>query len=178
MGLEHKIIIWPDVPLSDQQRTGWAEDARRYEDEPDDFFAAWHYVNNHPMFWHFQGYVAEGQPKASDFVTDNWGFGSMAAGTQVRRSLPPTAPAADVDVARVDEDGHARNDESLSLHTEVWLEAGHIVMQPNPAMGWQNDHYHDYELDCGAATYEEAVIKLARNIWEKYGNDREVADKQ
>lgn len=48
----------------------------------------------------------------------------------------------------------------LNTKTEVWLEFG----------GWceeENCRYHDYDLDCGGDTFEEAIIKLA-NLVDKY----------
>lgn len=49
----------------------------------------------------------------------------------------------------------------LNTKTEVWLEFG----------GWNEENssaYHDYDLDCGGDTFEEAIIKLANLVNEYY----------
>ena len=48
----------------------------------------------------------------------------------------------------------------LNTKTEVWLEFGRWSEKEKVA-------YHDYDLDCGGDTFEEAIIKLA-NLVDKY----------
>ena len=63
----------------------------------------------------------------------------------------------DVDVVKVDPITRCiTGDESKDTHTEVWLEAG------PPGC-------HDFFLDCGGDSYEEAIIKLANLVMCKYG---------
>lgn len=48
----------------------------------------------------------------------------------------------------------------LNTKTEVWLELG----------AWNEEYkvaYHDYDLDCGGDSFEEAIINLA-NLVDKY----------
>jgi hypothetical protein len=33
---------------------------------------------------------------------------------------------------------------------------------------------HDVDADSGGATYEEAIVNVAREIYDKHGNDRQV----
>ena len=52
--------------------------------------------------------------------------------------------------------------------TEIWLEFGPII---------RDDDYgvmpaHDYELDTGGDTFEEAIVNLANLVWHHYGNNR------
>lgn len=47
--------------------------------------------------------------------------------------------------------------------TEVWLEIGQYD---------KNCNWHDTELDCGGDTYEEAIIILANNVYDKYGKGK------
>lgn len=49
---------------------------------------------------------------------------------------------------------------NLNTKTNVWLECGELG-------------YHDYELDCGAETYEEAIVELAGLVLNKYGDYEE-----
>ena len=52
----------------------------------------------------------------------------------------------------------------LNTETNVWLEAG----------PYEDGHtVHDWEIDCGGDTYEEAIIELANNVFNKYGGYHE-----
>ncbi|MFI3326777.1 MAG: hypothetical protein R3Y35_11490 [Clostridia bacterium] len=54
---------------------------------------------------------------------------------------------------------------SKNTATRVWLECGHLAesdMEPDVK-------YHDYELDCGGDTFEEALIELAGYVYGKFG---------
>lgn len=67
-----------------------------------------------------------------------------------------------VDVQKVNPlTGEIDDNEKLNKKTEVWLEFG----------GWDDEDnipIHDIDLDCGADTFEEAIIKLANLVYEKY----------
>lgn len=71
----------------------------------------------------------------------------------------------DIAVVKVDpatkriEDDFSRNTE-----TAVWLECG------KHAGPREQHNYHDPRLDCGGATFEEAIIKLAQAVRKYYGN--------
>lgn len=49
----------------------------------------------------------------------------------------------------------------------VWLESGP-----------EDGTYHDMELDCGGASFEEAVITMAELVLEHYGPNGEKADEE
>ena len=54
------------------------------------------------------------------------------------------------------------DDNSKNTKTEVWLECG----------PWSADYNtHDWDLDCGGDTFEEAIIKLANLVKEWYDDD-------
>lgn len=63
--------------------------------------------------------------------------------------------------------------EDKNTATRVWLECGPWV-EPQE-LGANQEHFphgvssHDPDLDCGAPTFEEALIKLAGLVSEKYG---------
>ena len=38
-------------------------------------------------------------------------------------------------------------------------------------------HYHDWKLDCGAPTFDEAIVKLANLVLKEYGDYIEDEDK-
>jgi len=71
-------------------------------------------------------------------------------------------------------DGKRVNDDrSKNVFTEFWLEFGPVEYgycsnYPDPKTGWDMEtveqNYHDWKLDCGGSTFDEALIRLARNI--------------
>jgi hypothetical protein len=69
-----------------------------------------------------------------------------------------------IDVVKVNPaNNRIENDDVLNTKIQVWLECGKY-----------NEDYeqgqHDIDLDCGADTFEEAIIKLAKLVADKYGN--------
>lgn len=88
------------------------------------------------------------------------------------------------------------DDEDRNTHTEVWLESGPIedIRTCNICCGtgFEEDindrnatlipcfacsHHrdtgipsHDYDLDCGGDTFEEAIMKLAKLVFQHYGD--------
>lgn len=63
----------------------------------------------------------------------------------------------DVEVVKVDPStGAIENDADRNTETRVWFETG-------------PSGYQDLSLNCGGKTYEEATIKLANCVIEKYG---------
>ena len=63
----------------------------------------------------------------------------------------------DVEVVKVDPStGAIENDADRNTETRVWFETG-------------PSGHHDLSLNCGGKAYEEATIKLANRVMEKYG---------
>lgn len=52
------------------------------------------------------------------------------------------------------------DNENLNTKTEVWLECGPYN---------ENEAMHDINLDCGADTFEQAIINLANLVLKQYG---------
>jgi len=73
------------------------------------------------------------------------------------------------------ETGRHEDDAARNTRTEWWYEFGPEKLLPGED-GEGDCPWHDYALDGGGATYEDAVIALARAIYDKYGNDRQVVD--
>ena len=72
----------------------------------------------------------------------------------------------DLMVVKVNPETNEIDDNSaLNTKTAVWIEHG-----PYDTAGgyW----YHDIDLDCGGDTFEEAIIKLAELVKEKYYTDK------
>jgi hypothetical protein len=59
------------------------------------------------------------------------------------------------------EKGRIDDNEKLNIATEVWLECGPYE---------KSCLNHDVDLDCGAPTFEEAIIRLAKLVRRKYGD--------
>lgn len=150
-----------------QDRIGeWHCTVREFEKDPDDFYNAWWYLDNHPAFW------------------------TYAHGPGSHRRLDPAERhhekhlLHDYGITRcVRMDVHKVNAITRSTQgepqtdTEVWIELGQAPWPPNPDEHNQGEAtYHDHMLDCGGPTVEAAIVKAARNVWEVYGNDRRVCD--
>jgi hypothetical protein len=90
--------------------------------------------------------------------------------------------------ASVDETGVVKDDDTKNKYTECWIEFGprQYVSQykleciaANPDNNWnylidedfeKTISSHDTDLDCGAPTFDEALVKLANNVLKKYGD--------
>jgi hypothetical protein len=82
----------------------------------------------------------------------------------------------DIFYTRTDETGHINDDCSKNTNIECWLEFGQVswgyyyneqAKREKARCVLQN--YHDYELDAGGSTFDEALIELANNALKKYG---------
>lgn len=74
----------------------------------------------------------------------------------------------EVMTAKVDPStGRVEDDETRNTKVEIWLEAGPYTKEP----GFEGEvPNHDYRLDCGGDTYEQAIIKMANLVLEYYGD--------
>lgn len=106
-----------------------------------DFYDAWWYLQNHNYFLDHEALELY----------------------NIKLSIFPSK--LDIDVQKVNPlTGLIDDDESKNTHIEVWLECGDYKKEENSDF---YEYYHDTKLDCGGATFEEAIIKLA-NLVEKY----------
>lgn len=87
----------------------------------------------------------------------------------------------DIHYARVDETGYVNDDRTKNLYTEVWLEFGPIEWQrQSTSHMYDNEHFkddfttvshsHDYRLDAGAPTFDEALVNVANLVLKHYGD--------
>ena len=134
----------------------WTENAGRFESDPDDVYAAWWYVDSHPVFWQFnQQHIHEDYPVNHVCHLEMEGA--------LHRGWPEIIPFRD-------ENGTGWGYEfgERSLFQE----------EASPGAGLQFVTYHDWKLDGWEKTYELAVIAIAKKIWDSYGNDRRVVDSE
>lgn len=140
----------------------WTDVVSAYENNPGDFYNAWHYLNWHPAFWKFYG--SPDDPHADRFhekcLVEDRGVEHC-----VEISVAKVNPAS----------GSIDDDPALNTKTEVWAEIG-MLRWPSENFREYDVHIHDYNLDCGGDTYEQAITNMARLVHDKYGNDRQVCD--
>lgn len=71
-----------------------------------------------------------------------------------------------VEVVKVAPETNCVEDESTkNTKTQIWFEAG-------PYLAESDCWSHDYDLDCGGDTFEEAIINLSKLVHEKYGDEK------
>jgi len=106
-----------------------------------DFHEAWSWLNDHPLF-------------------TSEGIGGSGVGCLY------------IEVVRVNPDNETIEDnEWLNTTTRVWLEGGpwernlYEGTDLPPMDGWS----HDINLDCGAPTFEEALLKFVELVKKHYG---------
>jgi hypothetical protein len=68
------------------------------------------------------------------------------------------------------------DDKSLNTHVEIWIEVTSYEEGSKDDFlydEWRGIPCHDWELDCGGDTFEDAIVELARLVKEKYGDSNE-----
>ena len=126
----------------------WAKTLRAYLEDPKDFYNAYWFLAEHP---------ANNQSDYGDF--------EMNYDIHVAKVDP---------VTRTVEDNKERN-----TKVEVWIEWGPwyeppIKDMPEMINGCRS---HDYRVDTGGATFEEAIINLAHNVWFLYRDQKAISNK-
>ncbi len=107
------------------------------------FYYAWEWLNNHPKF---------------NELNDS-GYGKNCL---------------DIIVVKANSETNI-SDGNQNTKVQVWLEGGPWDEDAftNPFVEYDEGFgawTHDIELDCGADTFEEAVIKFVERVRDKYGN--------
>jgi hypothetical protein len=118
-----------------------------------DFYTAWHWLNAHPAF------VSKGD------------VGNKYPLSMFHNDLTIMVAKVDPTTNRIEDD------ESRNIKTRVWLECGPRKEPTSDEYEWICGEWHDYGipshdimLDCGADTFEEAIIKLANLVHTFYGD--------
>lgn len=149
----HDILPWSEMQEHRHQR--WERIARQYEANHDDFYAAFRFLNNHPAFYRWP---SDNLSRDERYLIHDRGV-SYGLDMMVVKVNPKTR--------RIDKPNR------LNTKTEVWLE---LMV---PWWGASDNHVsmHWWEADIGGDTYDQAVIRLARNVHKLIGNDRRQVDK-
>lgn len=126
----------------------WARTVERFERDPQDFRAAWEYLNRHPVFYQF-------------------GWGTKEPG-----------PDHVLHERELDDDhGVVYGVEVILVHrSRGRIKVACDVLMTYWGSGMQGHRVHDYNVDAVASTYEKMIVKVANNLHEHYGNDRRVLD--
>ena len=74
----------------------------------------------------------------------------------------------DIFYTKVDERRRVNDDKSKNVNVECWLGFGTIEQSVSDGV-LHMTHYHDPDLDCGAPTFDEALVKLAKLVKRHYG---------
>jgi hypothetical protein len=77
----------------------------------------------------------------------------------------------DIWYAKVDEAGKVNDACSKNVNIECWLEFGPIKQIVRDGI-LRVENSHDLRLDCGARTFDEALVRLARKVRRHYGDYR------
>lgn len=110
--------------------------------------------------------------KGTRIITDACGFLWREWKLLERRALTENL---DIHYAAVDERGRINENTVKNVHRACWLELGPMQWGYNSKPEWEKrrcyiQHAHDIDLDCGADTFDEALIKLAKLVQKKYGD--------
>jgi len=170
-----KPIFWPEIPYDgvidlnlsskEREKTRWSElralreDRWRqvvlaYEEKPGDFWVAWHWLNEHPIFYRCYREFHEKYLVNERGILDG---------------------CVEVIPAKVNpETGSISEDPTKNTKLEFWVEVFPRSLKP------ENDgsSLHDYVCDTGGDTYELAIVKVAEEIYKRHGNDRTTLEKE
>ena len=102
-------------------------------------------------------------------VRDEWNKEARYRIREFRFTRSAMDDNLDIFYAKVDESGVVNDDQSLNVNVECWLEFGQVKYGVIDGK-LVPIHYHDPDLDCGAPTFDEALVKLARKVRRKYGD--------
>ena len=123
-------------------------------------------------------------PHSIEVFHDAWWFleGHPAFKKQVGKDdlIEGFQEALDIYVTKVNPETKSIDDDpSKNTKVQVWLECGKWLnakefspdfMRYQLPQGYFGAFMHDVELDCGSDTFEDAIIRLAYLVLQKYGD--------
>ena len=141
----------------------------------DNAYDAWWFLHDHPklnVLERTECTLEEMQRAASDesynFIKDRGGHWWKEWRHITRHAL---AEILDIYYAKVDETRTVNDDKSKNVHVECWLEFGPFEYGYEAEFGWVDKlkrlNYHDIDLDCGAESFDAALVILANKALEK-----------
>jgi hypothetical protein len=139
--------------LQSNREDRWRRLVLAYEEDLTDFYCAWRWLNEHPIFYRCHRELHERS------LTDDRGILDSCVEVKPVKVNPKTA--------RISED------DTKNTKLEFWVEVFPRSIKPE-----HNVSLHDYLRDTGGDTYEKAIITVAKSIYDHHGNDRAVLDKE
>lgn len=124
-----------------------------YEEDPSDFYGAWRWLNEHPIFYRCEREFHERG------LTEDRGILDSCVEVIPTKVNPET--------------GQRSEDPTKNTKLEFWVEVFPRSMNPERGVS-----LHDYVCDTGGDTYELAIVAVAAEIYKRHGNDRMVLDKE
>lgn len=113
------------------------------------FYEAYHWLDNHPIFE--ESISIPGQK-------------ILIKHSRFQEGLYMMVVKVDIEKEEIMEE------ESRNTETRVWLEHGPFTIESVEVGREWRGCSHDIDLDCGGATFEEAIIELAKLVKDKYGD--------
>jgi len=108
-----------------------------------DFYTAYHWLYEHPIF----------QEEIKSKL-----FNDIYNESRFQQCL-------DIDIVKINpETNSIDDDETKNTKVQIWLECGRYDKECR---------WHDIELDCGADTFEKAIIELVNLVMEWYGEGKD-----
>lgn len=138
--------------LQANRRDGWLQLVLAYEKNPEDFYCAWHWLNEHPIFYRCEKEFHERRLHKNRGILDG-----------CIEIIPVKVNPADLTISR-------RDTENTKL--QFWVEVFPRSLKPEH----DGISLHDYERDTGGDTYELAIVAVAKTIYAHHGNDRAKLD--
>lgn len=145
----------------------WAKTLRAYLADPKDFYNAEWFLEQHPA----NQRLAWGSP-------DGWFSENLW--WHVTKVDPVTKRIESKKNPNWKKNGKGKHppDKNRNTETNVWVEWGpYIEHSDDPNVGSIGIASHEARVDTGGATFEEAIINLAHNVWKLYGANAKVSHK-
>jgi hypothetical protein len=149
---EREKTRWGEIQAMREDR--WRQLVLAYEEAPEDFWVAWHWLNEHPIFYRCHRDFHEKGLLENRGILDG---------------------CVEVIPAKVNPETRKRSeDETKNSKLEFWVEVFPRSLKPER----DGISLHDYERDTGGDTYELAIVAVAKAIYAHHGNDRATLDKE
>jgi hypothetical protein len=141
----------------------------------DNAYDAWHFLRDHPSFKLRERH--EIPPEDYDMLLARGFLVSKDRGGKCWREMRHLyRRAVDMNLTigymKVDATGYVNDVRSMNIVVDVWLEFGPESYDYD-GEGFDEttlQNGHDWELDCGGPTFDEALVKLANKVLAKYGD--------
>lgn len=163
---------WSRVQLYADLAKYWAQDwskaVRRYESNPLDFHAAVRFLETHPA--NTRELRVRGGVIHESFFWENLNIAVVKVDPKTKRIETKKNPNW-----KKNRKGKRPVDAARNTETNVWLEWGPWVEAEELAASWGDGatgdgaSSHDWRVDTGGKTFEEAIVNLAHNIYVLYG---------